>query len=112
MQRPANNARGKKAGQRFDAELAKALDTCDVFVAVIGPRWMDLLRQRQVDDEYNYVRTKIAAALQRVHFQLRYATLSKRHPSAKISQCSVSFVARRVGAEPSFADAHHLGLSQ
>jgi hypothetical protein len=36
-----------------------------VFVAVIGPRWMDLLRQRQVDDEYDYVRTEIATALRR-----------------------------------------------
>jgi hypothetical protein len=38
-----------RAGQRFDLELAKALDACDVFVAVIGPRWLDLLRQRQAD---------------------------------------------------------------
>jgi hypothetical protein len=54
-----------RAGQRFDVELAKALDACDVFVAVIGPRWMDLLRQRYVDREYDYVRAEIAAALQR-----------------------------------------------
>src|SRR5262245_23340355 len=30
-----------RAGQRFDVELAKALDACDVFLAVIGPHWMD-----------------------------------------------------------------------
>jgi TIR domain len=54
-----------RPGQRFDAELAKALDACDVFVAVIGPRWMDLLRQRHIDREYDYVRAEIAAALQR-----------------------------------------------
>jgi hypothetical protein len=54
-----------RAGQRFDVELAKALDACDVFVAVIGPRWMDLLQQRYVDREYDYVRAEIGAALQR-----------------------------------------------
>jgi len=54
-----------RAGQRFDMELARALDACDVFVAVIGPRWMDLLRQRHVDHEYDYVRAEIAAALLR-----------------------------------------------
>jgi len=40
---------GLRAGQRFDVELAKALDACDVFLAVIGPHWMDLLRQRHAD---------------------------------------------------------------
>jgi hypothetical protein len=30
----------RRAGQRFDVELAKALAACDVFVAVIDPRWM------------------------------------------------------------------------
>ena len=54
-----------KAGQRFDLELAKALDACDVFIAVIGSRWMDLARQRYSDREYDYVRAEIAAALQR-----------------------------------------------
>ena len=54
-----------RPGQRFDVELAKALGACDVFVAIIGPRWMDLLRQRHVDREYDYVRAEIAAALQR-----------------------------------------------
>jgi hypothetical protein len=54
-----------RAGQRFDLELAKALDACDVFVAIVGPRWLDLLRQRDIDREYDYVREEIAAALLR-----------------------------------------------
>ena len=53
------------AGQRFDQELAKALDACDVLVAVIGPRWMDLLKARIESGERDYVREEIAAALQR-----------------------------------------------
>ena len=35
------------AGQRFDKELDKALAETDVFIAVIGPRWMELLAERQ-----------------------------------------------------------------
>ena len=34
------------AGQRFDEELAKALTQCDVLIAVIGPRWIELMRCR------------------------------------------------------------------
>src|SRR5262245_16191626 len=52
-------------GQRFDAKLADALDACDVLVAVIGPRWMELLRARGASGERDYVREEIAAALKR-----------------------------------------------
>ena len=31
------------AGQRFAEELAKVLASCDVFLAIIGRHWMDLL---------------------------------------------------------------------
>jgi formylglycine-generating enzyme required for sulfatase activity len=53
------------AGQRFDKELERALGECDVFIAVIGPRWVELLRSRAKGDERDYVREEIAAALQR-----------------------------------------------
>lgn len=52
-------------GQRFDVELAKALDACDMLIAVIGPRWMGLLKQRTATAERDYVREEIAAALAR-----------------------------------------------
>jgi WD40 repeat protein len=54
-----------RPGQRFDVELAKALDACDVFIAVIGPRWYDLAYARAQAGDYDYVRSEIAAALQR-----------------------------------------------
>ena len=53
------------AGQRFDIELAKALDACDVLIAVIGPRWMELFTARTAGGERDYVREEIAAALTR-----------------------------------------------
>ena len=53
------------AGLRFDEELAKALAACDVFLAIIGPRWMDLLKTRALSDDRDYVREEIAEALRR-----------------------------------------------
>lgn len=53
------------AGQRFDKELAKALAETDVFLAVIGPKWMELFAQRQASGERDYVREEIAGALKR-----------------------------------------------
>jgi tetratricopeptide (TPR) repeat protein len=54
------------AGQRFEEELAKALTACDVLVAIIGPRWMDLLRSKsQMSGPRDFVRDEIALALKR-----------------------------------------------
>jgi hypothetical protein len=52
-------------GQRFEDELEKALAQTDVFLAVIGPRWLELLAERQASGERDYVREEIAGALQR-----------------------------------------------
>jgi hypothetical protein len=53
------------AGLRFDEELSKALSACNVFLAVIGPRWMDLLKTKTSSDDRDYVREEIAEALRR-----------------------------------------------
>jgi len=53
------------AGQRFDQELEKALDSCDIFLAVIGPQWLEILNARKAQEERDYVREEIAAALKR-----------------------------------------------
>lgn len=53
------------AGQRFDRELDKALAECDVLIAVIGARWMDLLSEYAQHGKRDYVRDEIATALQR-----------------------------------------------
>ena len=42
------------AGQRFDLELEKALAETDVFLAVIGPKWMDLFNQRLTSGERDW----------------------------------------------------------
>ena len=53
------------AGQRFDQELAKALNDCDVLLAVIGPHWERVLAERARSGGRDYVREEIAGALQR-----------------------------------------------
>jgi hypothetical protein len=35
------------AGQRFEQQLQKALAECEVFIAVIGPGWLDDLKAKQ-----------------------------------------------------------------
>ena len=53
------------AGQSFEDELANALAACDVLIAIIGPRWMEMLKAKSASRERDYVREEIAAALQR-----------------------------------------------
>jgi hypothetical protein len=53
------------AGQRFDRELDKALSQCDVLIALIGSRWMELLSAHAHDGKRDFVRDEIAAALKR-----------------------------------------------
>lgn len=53
------------AGQRFDQQLDKALNRCDVLIALIGPRWLDSLVARSRSGERDFVREEIAAALSR-----------------------------------------------
>jgi formylglycine-generating enzyme required for sulfatase activity len=53
------------AGQRFDQQLERALAECQIFIAVIGPRWLDLLKSKRVARERDYVHEEIAAALAR-----------------------------------------------
>lgn len=50
-------------GTRFDRELEKALESCDVFIAVIGPNWLDILNNRRRSGERDYVREEITGAI-------------------------------------------------
>ena len=52
-------------GERFDRKLDEALSESGVFLAVIGPRWLDLLHDRAERGNHDYVRQEIATALSR-----------------------------------------------
>ncbi len=53
------------AGQRFDQELEKALVETDIFLAVMGSRWPQILYERSQAGGRDYVREEIAQALER-----------------------------------------------
>jgi len=53
------------AGKRFDKELKNAIAQTTVFLTVIGPRWVELLKERQASGERDYVHEEVAAALAR-----------------------------------------------
>jgi hypothetical protein len=53
------------AGQRFDEELAKSLSVSDVLIAILGQRWMEVLKAKSASGERDYVREEIGEALKR-----------------------------------------------
>jgi hypothetical protein len=56
------------AGIDFVAYLSARVESCDLFLAVIGPHWLDAKNAaggRRLDDPEDYVTIEIAAALQR-----------------------------------------------
>lgn len=55
-------------GEDFEKALARALESCSVMLAVIGPRWLeasDKNGQRRLNNEKDWVRLEIAMALKR-----------------------------------------------
>lgn len=50
---------------RFDIFIRKQIQECDVLVAIIGPQWLDMLRERLANpDEEDFVQTEIKLALE------------------------------------------------
>jgi len=54
-----------RAGLRFDEELVKALAACDVFLSIIGPRWIQQLKTKAASGDRDHVGEEIAEALRR-----------------------------------------------
>jgi hypothetical protein len=55
-------------GVDFAEVITQAVSTCQVLLAIIGPRWLDVTDEngrRRLDDARDLVRLEIAAALQR-----------------------------------------------
>ena len=51
-------------GMNFRNYLNQEVSKCDILLAVIGDRWLDILKQR-IDDPNDFVRIEIQAALER-----------------------------------------------
>lgn len=57
-----------EAGADFESVIIGELDACEVFIAVIGPRWVDVedgAGDRRLNNPGDYVRREVAGALQR-----------------------------------------------
>ena len=52
-----------RPGERFDEKLIRALDESNVFLAIIGPKWLQLLEERERAKQIDYVRQEIQLAL-------------------------------------------------
>lgn len=68
-------------GDRFAASIDDTIARCDCIVAVIGPRWVDLLQQRAQRPE-DFVRREIGAALRRDITVIPVLVGGARMPSA------------------------------
>ena len=51
-----------KLGDDFEAILSAEVSDCDVFLAIIGPKWQEHIKARR-DDPKDFVRIEIKAAL-------------------------------------------------
>jgi TIR domain len=56
-----------EAGKDFRAALSEKLETCDVLLALMGPRWLratnEATGKRRLDEEQDFVRLEIATAI-------------------------------------------------
>jgi len=55
-------------GKQFDREIYNALNSCAVFIAIIGERWLSITDdqgRRRLDDEKDWVRQEIVSVLNR-----------------------------------------------
>ncbi len=60
-------------GVDFVEAIGRALQSCDVLLAVIGPRWLDLVGpngKRRLDNPNDYTRLEIVTALQRANVRV------------------------------------------
>ena len=79
-------------GQRFDKELETALTQCDVFIAVIGNQWANILAVRQAADERDFVVDEIAAAIERGIPVIPVLVDSASLPQAEALRTSIAFL--------------------
>ena len=54
-----------RPGQNFAEAIDRTLAQCSTVLVVLGPRWIDILRQRAAKSEHDYVVHEISAALAR-----------------------------------------------
>jgi TIR domain len=85
-------------GQNFATSIDETIATCDCVVAVIGPHWLEMVRQRaQAGDDF--VRHEIAAALKRGITVIPVMVGGARMPAANQLPPELSELSRRQAIE-------------
>jgi len=85
-------------GADFVTVLEKALDTCDVLLAVIGPQWLtitDEFGNRRLEQPDDFVRLEIAAALSKDKRVIPVLVGNARMPSESVLTEDIKGLARR-----------------
>jgi uncharacterized protein (TIGR02145 family) len=72
-----------KAGSQFTKEIDKALDTCRIFIPIIGKEWMNILNKRQTFEETDYVLNEIEHAMEKGIFILPILVDDTKMPAKK-----------------------------
>jgi hypothetical protein len=99
-----------RAGEDFTIAIAEALSSCQVLVALIGPRWLDAASadgQRRLADPDDLVRREIATALARGVHVLPVLVGGARMPGEAMLPKDLELLARRQAHEMSEARWEH-----
>ncbi|MBA3494525.1 MAG: toll/interleukin-1 receptor domain-containing protein [Gammaproteobacteria bacterium] len=76
-----------EAGKDFRAALSEKLETCDVLLALMGPRWLHVKNEatgrRRLDEEQDFVRLEIATALVQQKIVIPVILPGAKMPSAE-----------------------------
>ncbi len=91
-----------EAGSDFVEAIDKAVGSCSVLLAVIGPRWLsasDAAGRRRIEDENDFVRLEIATALRRDVRVIPVLVEGAPMPSADDLPNEIKLLARRQAHE-------------
>jgi hypothetical protein len=89
-------------GDDFVASIVSAVESCDVLIAIIGPRWLTLEDdggRRRLDDSGDYVRIELETALRRGIRVIPVLVDGATMPVAKVLPASLAELARKQAME-------------
>ncbi len=96
-------------GSEFAKEIHRAVASCDVFIALIGPRWAQVTGpdgSRRLDDEDDYLRQEVESALASDVRVVPVCVQGADLPSAEVLPASLAPLVERQGTKLGDASWH------
>src|SRR5262249_34277009 len=90
-------------GTVFNAQLNREVSNCDVLIAVIGPRWLEILNER-TSTPPDYVRAEVGKALERATFVIPILLGGTKMPRAEDLPPDLEALPTRNGLKLSASD--------